>query len=224
MALNNLSRGGLVRAKIINLTTNEEVQCMFNPNEYTLTKRNTWTTTPAVGANTPQVTFQQGGSQSLRLTLHFDSLMDDTDVRNYTDPLWKMMMVDERNRNPESDTAAPPECAVSWGRLYFRAVLTSMTQKFTMFKPDGTPVRCQVDVTFEQKIDTLDDYDDSFIPVRAADAQREVSAVLGDRVDNIVSSANNSSKIPDIRSVMEDNGIDDPLNIAPGSTLRINSR
>ena len=32
-----------------------------------------------------------------------------------------------------------------------------MTQKFTLFKNDGTPVRAQVDVTFTQYTD-LDDY------------------------------------------------------------------
>jgi hypothetical protein len=32
------TKGGLVPAKLVNLATNDEVNCMFNPHEYSLTK------------------------------------------------------------------------------------------------------------------------------------------------------------------------------------------
>ena len=98
----NLTRGGLAPAKLTNLVSGAEVRCMFNPFEYTLTKQNSWENNPVIGQNVPEVVFQQGGAQSLRLTLHFDSLPQGDDVRKYTDPLWKMMMIDPSKRNERS--------------------------------------------------------------------------------------------------------------------------
>jgi hypothetical protein len=36
------TRGDLEPATIINLATGDQVYCMFNPHEYTLSKQNTW--------------------------------------------------------------------------------------------------------------------------------------------------------------------------------------
>jgi hypothetical protein len=220
----NVTKGGLARAKLINLGTKEEVPCMFNPFEYTLTKSNSWGVEPAKGQNVPKPNFTQGGKQVLKLTLIFDALAEKQgDVRKYTDALWKMMMVDENKKNRESGKSQPPEVAFEWGRLYFKAVLTNMSQKFTLFKPDGTPVRCSVDVTLEQLID-IDDYKDSDLPEIAAldkaiskiqEAAKSVEAVEGDRIDNIAAKVGET-----VRKVLEDNNIDNPLNIPVGKLLK----
>ena len=45
----------------------------------------------------------------------------------------------------------PPKVIFSWGQTWlFKAVITSITQKFTMFIFDGTPVRATLNVTFRQ--------------------------------------------------------------------------
>ena len=110
-----LTKGGLVQSKLINLSTGTEVPCMFNPFEYTLNKSNSWEKKPVKGKNVPQVTFKQGGSQILKLTLYFDSQVDNGDVRKYTDPMWEMMMVDDKAKNARSDKSQPPEVAFEWG-------------------------------------------------------------------------------------------------------------
>jgi F0F1-type ATP synthase beta subunit len=98
-----------------------------------------------------------------------------------------------------------------------------MSQKFTLFKPDGTPVRCSVDVTLEQLID-IDDYKDSDLPEIAAldkaiskiqEAAKSVEAVEGDRIDNIAAKVGET-----VRKVLEDNNIDNPLNIPVGKLLK----
>lgn len=209
------TRGGLVPAKVINLSTNETVLCMFNPFEYTLSKQNSWEAKAVRGKNVPKVEFKSGGKQSLKLTLHFDGLMEDKDVREFTDPLWRMMKVDENATHRESGKSQPPEVAFEWGRLYFRAVLTSMSQKFTLFKQDGTPVRCQIEVTLDQHID-VDDYSDQQPVATAQDNAQEVTVTAGDRLDHIAASTSSS-----IRSIAESNNIDNPQNIPPGSQLTV---
>ena len=119
----NLTRGGLTPAKIINLATNEEVKFMFNPFEYALTKSNTWEEEAGKGVNVPIRVFGSGGAVSLSLTLHFDSLKEGASVTTYTDPLWKMMMVDTQNTEQRSGKSAPPQCAFQWGKFYFKAII-----------------------------------------------------------------------------------------------------
>ncbi|MFN8375291.1 MAG: hypothetical protein U0694_20740 [Anaerolineae bacterium] len=218
MAL-KVTRGGLQPASLINEVTNETVYCTFNPFEYTLTKQNQWSMTPTTGGNVPEPSFQSGGPQTLRLTLYFDTTMDNSDVRTYTDALWRMMMVVDANKNPKSGKSEPPKVSFKWGRLYFTAYLTNMSQKFTLFKEDSTPIRCQVDITLEQKID-IDDYKDQ-APLRGIQgAPKTANAVEGDRLDNLLSRVAEEG-VSALRRVAEENGIDNPLNIPPGSKLRI---
>lgn len=218
--VSNVTRGGLQPAKIINLTTNDEVKCMFNPFEYTLSKQNSWEKKPVKGKNVPQVSFKQGGSQTLKLTLQFDTLLDSSDVRKHTDKLWQMMLVDDTKKNPQSDKSQPPEVAFEWDRLYFKAVLTNMTQKFTLFDPKGTPVRCTVDITLEQLID-IDDYGPQSGGSSASPgtpAAPPVTATEGDRIDNLAAAASNL--IPEsYRPLAALNKIDNPLRIRPGQIL-----
>ena len=214
-----LTRGGLVPAKIKNVTAGEDVECMFNPFEYTLTKQNQWEKKASKGSNTPEVRFKQGGSQTLKLKVHFDTLQTGSDVRAYTDKLWKMMMVDDSTRHAQSDKSAPPEVAFEWGRLFFKAVLTNMTQKFTLFDDKGTPLRCEVDLTLEQMID-IDDYGPQS-PAAAGAAQAvatTATATSSDRPDTVGGS-------PDaMRDTMEANNIDNPNKIPPGTNLVVPRR
>ncbi len=217
----NVPTGGvkLKKAFIKNLLTNEEVECMFNPHEYTLTKRNTYTERQSHRNDQNRANFAQGGPQTLKLNLHFDTLTTNSDVREHTDKLWKMMQVDTAVLT-ETNKSAPPNVAFQWGTFYFEAVITNMTQKFTLFTHNGVPVRCVVDVTLEQKVDVDDYKDDPFPDIVRKEPTEEVVATEGDRIDNIVASVANKS-LNDIREIMEDNNIDNPLNITPGSFFNL---
>lgn len=147
------TRGGLEPAIIENLLTQDKVYCMFNPNEYTLAKQNQWDSGTAKGMNVPKIKFKQGGAETLKLQLFFDTYAGKSDVRAHTEPLWKMMMVAAGKKNQKNDKSEPPHVAFYWGKFYFEAVITSLSQKFTLFLHDGTPVRTTVDVTFQQVVD-----------------------------------------------------------------------
>src|SRR5512145_2420388 len=47
-------------------------------------------------------------------------------------------------------THAPPVLLFTWSSLSFTCVLSRASQRFLMFKPDGTPVRARLTVTFSQ--------------------------------------------------------------------------
>jgi hypothetical protein len=151
----------LALASIMNLDASgtPAVQCMFNPSEYTFAKQNTWVRADAKGANVPQLEFGGGGAATLTLQLFFDTYSgakgnsgEIMDVRKrYTDAVWKLMLVEESLKDPKTNKARPPKVRFQWGKAWsFDAVITSITQRFTLFLPDGTPVRASLDVTFEQ--------------------------------------------------------------------------
>lgn len=144
------TRGSLEAAEIVNLSTDEKVPCMFNPHEYTVSKQNQWTKDTTKGINVPKVKFTQGGAQSLKLKLFFDTYAENEDVRKHTAGLWRMMLVTDDKKNPRNNKSEPPRVQFTWGKFSFKAVITNISQTFTLFNKEGIPLRTTVDVSFQQ--------------------------------------------------------------------------
>jgi len=144
--------GELVKATIVNLDTDQSVECMFNPSEYAFTKSNNWKMSKTKGANVPKLEFNGGNPTDLKVQLFFDTYESGEDVRRkYTNTIWELAMVNKRKQNPKTKKSEPPKCEFRWGTMWsFKAVVANISQKFTLFLPDGTPVRASLDVTFRQ--------------------------------------------------------------------------
>lgn len=152
-----MANSSLVQAAIINVEANEQVKCLFNPKEYTFTKTNSWPANQKAGANMPQMTFGGGQPATLQMELFFDTYAEASsgqakDVRKeYTDKLWKLMITVDKLKDKKTHKSRPPTVRFQWGSAWsFNAVITSISQKFTLFLPDGTPVRATLGVTFQQ--------------------------------------------------------------------------
>lgn len=146
-------QSGLEKAKIKNLDTGTEVQCMFNPKEYTFTKTNTWSSDVKIGQNVPEVKFTGGKAMTLTMELFFDTYETGEDVRTYTDHIWRLMRINEDTKD-KGHKGWPPKCEFQWGETWsFKAVITSLTQKFTLFLGNGTPARSTLNVAFQQVLD-----------------------------------------------------------------------
>ena len=143
----------LAHAKIINLEGGgPPIECMFNPKEYSFSKRNQWTAGKSKGNNVPQLEFSSGQPATLQMQLFFDTYADGKDVRKeYTDAIWTLMMVDAKLKDPKTHKSRPPKVRFQWGSVWtFDAVITSINQKFTLFDVHGTPVRATLDISFQQ--------------------------------------------------------------------------
>ncbi len=245
--MSSLTRGGLVPAKIINLATNEEVPFMFNPNEYSMSKQNTYEKKNVIGQNTPAITFQQGGAISMSLKLYFDTSMSASDVRSHSNKLLKMMMIDTSSESTTTGKGSPPVVAFSWGRVYFKAFITSMTQKFTLFKPDGTPLRCVVDISLEQSADDAaltaavqgatgssststssssngsggsgGGGNSSGSGNTSSNGSRTETATQGDRIDHVADRGTGDAS--NYRDVADKNNVDNPLKVNKGQSYQV---
>ena len=194
------------------------VDCMFNPFEYTISKSNSYEEKSGNGTDVPVVEFKKAGAQTLKLTLTFDTYDKATDVSLLTNKLWKLMEAKSNDETTGDNKKVPPWVAFEWGVFKFVSVITNMTQKFTMFLKDGTPVRAAVDVTFTQYKD-LNDYPGQNPTSGGGPIERVRTIIAGDRLDVIAAEVYGDAT--KWRSIAAYNGIINPLALRPGTRLNI---
>ena len=219
------TRGNLVAARIYEVDNGGEpvggglsVSCMFNPFEYSISKSNSFEEKPRNRSDTPQGEFFKSGSQTLKLVLIFDTYEADSDVSLETNKLWKFMMTKTRKESRQNEKIEPPQVAFEWGVFKFVSYITNMTQKFTLFKKDGTPVRANVDITLTQYTD-VNDYPNQNPTSGGGPIQRVWRVVAGDRLDTIAAEVYRDAT--KWRLIASQNGITNPLALRPGQVLRI---
>lgn len=218
MPSEQLTRGGLKPATLKNLSTNTIVNFMFNPNEYKISKSNTWKDRPVSGLNLPLVNFQQGGAKTLSLTLHFDTLAAGTDVTTLSAPLWEMAMIDTTKEDPKSKKSQPPSVEFAWGKLRFKAIVTDISETFTLFSDKGTPLRSKVEISLRQFIDPADVPPQRGSGTSGSGDQKTVTKIEGQRMDNMAASSTGSAS--NYRDVAEKNNVDNPMKVKNGKKLK----
>jgi len=215
------------RACIVNLDTREIIPCMFNPKEYTFSKRNNWQPKSSKGNAVPHLEYGGGASASLKLQLLFDSLEDHAplmsagkDVRLFTRGLWDLMKPTKGSKNTQTGMGQPPICRFEWGHFWtFKAVIESLSQKFTLFAKDGTPLRAIVDVDFKQ-IEDEGQYPRQNPTSGGESGSRLYTVREGDTLSGI---ANEMYGDPTVwRTLARVNQIADPRRLRTGRVLLIN--
>lgn len=121
----------------------------FNPTEYTLTKGAQFAEIVIPGIDSPILQFVAGQNEKLALDLYFDTTLEGGPngpkaVTDYTAKVYQLVKIQPK-------THAPPKVRFRWGQgLSFVAVVESVTQKFTLFSPDGVPLRATLSVGFRE--------------------------------------------------------------------------
>jgi hypothetical protein len=218
---------GLEPANIISLEqggSGSKINCMFNPNEYTMQKQNNWAREQTAGSSVPQLEFGGGLPATLQMTLFFDTthLPPGTqDVREGTNQLWHLMMVDENLKDPKNKKGRPPKVRFMWGKgsaPHFDAVILNMSQRFTYFAANGTPLRATVQVTLQQIMD--DKQLPAQNPTSGGNGGERVWTVReGDRLWNIAHAVYGSAAR--WRLIANENGLDGVRDLKPGTRLLI---
>jgi hypothetical protein len=124
----------------------------FNPTEYTLNKGAQIAEINIPGIDSPILQFIRGQNEKLTLDLFFDSTANGLDdnassVEVLTKPFYQLVKI-------QPHTHAPPRILFTWGEkhggLPFKAIVESVQRKFTLFSPNGTPLRATLSVTFRE--------------------------------------------------------------------------
>jgi Contractile injection system tube protein/LysM domain len=217
----------LVHAKIYEVDAKGEpvgngisVECMFNPAEYTVSKQNQYKEGKKQKGTAPPTEFSSVGSQSLKLSLMFDTYEKGTDVSKLTRKLWLFMKPKENSENKKKPKGEPIQVAFEWGVFRFVAYITNMTQQFTMFTYQGVPVRAKVDVDFMQYTDFEDYQKLKQNPSSGGGPAEQIWKVIaGDRLDNIAAKVYHDAT--QWRRIAEHNQLRNPLSLRPGQILRL---
>ena len=129
--------------------TSKSVTCQFNPDTFKLERTVEWKVEVKEGTDVPMVEFKGGkGHEMGPIELIFDTTATGTDVRQEYKPLIEISKVDPSAKNSTTNQSEPSKCRFQWGEfLSFTAVLTKLTETFTMFDPEGVPLRAKVAVT-----------------------------------------------------------------------------
>lgn len=198
------------------LDRSKTLVCKFNPKELTLTEGYKWVKTTVIGSDVPQVSFAGGQSDKMTIDLLFDSTDTGADVRDSYKVLLEIAAVDPRQKNKQTGKGEPARCQFQWGKLMsFRAVVEKLTQRFTLFKPDGTPLRAEVTVTLAQvRQDVKKQNPTSYTEPRKTWIVRE-----GERLDWIAYQEYGDAAY--WRHIAETNQLPDPFDLRPGQVLRL---
>ncbi len=133
------------------------IPVMFKPEKLGFSKTADWDTKHKKGRpkgcktvgqayhDVPQATFKGGGPETLELELFFDTTDTQMDVRLHIKPIQMLVY-----KAPFMD--APPLVMFSWGMMLSKiSYVEEVEIDYTMFRPDGTPLRAEVNLNLVEK-------------------------------------------------------------------------
>lgn len=221
MALNSLTKARIhLTDKDGNAHLGHEVVCLFNPHEYTITKTNTFGEDPENSSTVPKVYLKKMGPQTLKLKLIFDGYEEGKDIGNEMHKMWELMNPQNSPEYAEyqDKKVPPPYVKFVWGPFKFVAVIKTMSQKFLLFKANGTPVRAEATVTMTQYRDNYK-YEPQNPTSGGGAVERVWRVKQGERLDLIAAKVyKDATQWPAIASY---NDIDNPHLLRSGMVLNI---
>jgi len=199
------------------------IECQFNPSSLEITKENKWEGEKNPNWNSPFLRFAGGEAAAYSLSLFFDSYSETPpkDVRDYTNQLLQLTLRGAGYSIFKVPYASPPFVKFVWGNIsLFTAIVSKVKVNFTLFTPDGTPIRAKADVEFIQNDILLSD---DLIPMQnpssRTDARKTRIVNSGERLDLIAYEEYRDAR--HWRTLAEANGLDDPFRLTDGQILVI---
>lgn len=209
----------------------EFIPVQFNPTEFTLTKGAQLAEIAIPGLDSPLLQFVRGQAETLSVDLFFDTTEHGmgtgaTSVTTLTDQIYQLMKI-------EPETHAPPVCAFLWnkkfpgadvskkvgnqGRTDFQCIVESVKQRFTLFSPEGVPLRAVLTVSLRE-YKTLDEQLKQ-LNLQSPDKTQSQVVKRGDTLSGI---AGKCYSLPGTwRPIADENDIGDPRRLEVGTFLRV---
>jgi hypothetical protein len=224
----------LEKAVLVATYSNGDVDLIpvqFNPTEFTLDKSAQLAEINIPGLDAPLVQFIRGQSEKLTMDLFFDTTEQGmgagaTSVTTLTDRVYGLLKI-------EPDGHAPPVCSFLWNsafpgadlparfgnqrRTEFQCVVEGVKQKFTLFSPEGVPLRATLTVSFRE-YKTLDE---QLRQLNLNSPDRTQSHVVRGGETLAAIAAQHYGSPAEWRRIADQNAINDPRRLTPGTFLTI---
>ena len=209
----------------------EFIPIQFNPTELSLDKGVQVAEIKIPGLDSPLQQFVRGESEKLTMDLFFDTTEDGmgtgaASVTTWTDRIYELVKI-------EPERHAPPVCALIWNSKFpgsdtsesignqkrndFQCIVESVRQKFTLFSPEGVPLRATLTVTMRE-YKTLEE---QIAQLGLSSPNRTHTHVL-QRQDTLSSVAGRFYRRPgEWRRIADKNRIEDPRRLDAGVFVEI---
>ncbi len=210
------------KASLVAVDGSAELKFRFNPKEYSIQKSATWsrpTNKSAKSSTKPE--FGGVQPQSMSMELFFDDWENpDDDLLDDIKTLLGWLKPTGESINKKKPQ--PQILKLQWGSNHslseFKGFLKSVSVKYTMFKPDGKPVRATANIALEE----VPDEPKPTNPTSGSLAGRRTYVLAAG--DSLHSVAYAEYGDPGLwRALAVFNRIDDPLRLAPGVRLLLPS-
>lgn len=208
---------------------NKKIEVPFNPTDLAFNKTAQMAEIAIPGLDSPVLQFIRGGTETLTVELFFDTTDSGMgekakSVTELTDKFYQLVKQD-----PE--THAPPRCRFSWGEpskeagqegksvsnapFWFTCIVESVDRKFLLFSPEGIPLRARLTV----KMREYKTVKDMVAELRSADHTKARVLKRRERLDQLAFKEYDTPA--EWRRIAEENNLDDPLRVAPGTILKV---
>jgi nucleoid-associated protein YgaU len=211
----------------------EFLDVQFNPTEFTLDKGTQIAEIGIPGLDSPLLQFVRGQNEKLTVDLFFDTTEDGTgagatSVTTLTDAFYSLVKI-------EPGGHAPPICTFLWNSSFpgadlsptagnqrrneFQCIVESVKQKFTLFSPEGVPLRATLTLALREYKTLTEQLDQ--LNLSSPDRTHSHVARAGDTYAGLA--ARYYHKPGEWRAIASANDIEDPRRLDAGRFLAIPS-
>lgn len=193
-----------------------KVTFLFNPQQYSVERSATWNRNLDPGAwSTSIPQFLGAGPRVLSLEVFLDATYSENGgVQPDVDLLMKCLTPTAMSLI--MGKPSPPFCLFGWGStISFLACMLSVRAEYQMFRADGTPLRAACQITLEEIPVSMAGQN----PTSGGIPRRTRTTVAGDTLQSVA--YREYGKPTMWRAIARANGIEDPMRLAPGTTLLI---
>jgi len=201
------------RATIQNLSKGTApIEVKFNPSEYSISRNMNYAEVQVPGLKTPLLQFVRGEAQTLSLELFLDTTDRTTQIGVGQDlaALQALIAIDPTLH-------APPVIQFTWGAQAFQGVVTSYSEKFVLFDPNGLALRGRV--TLQIKSYTPAEIQIKELNKQSPDRTRTRVLREGERIDLIAADEYGDASL--WPAIARANRLARPRILAPGTLLVI---
>lgn len=190
------------------------IKFQFNPKELSVGKGATWSSETQKNGDTPQFGGPEPSKLTLEMFLDASDTQRDSVVKTFEELLSCCISTPESRRREKPN---PPWVIFRWGALSsFTGYIASVNIKYTLFTPDGLPIRGTATVSLQEIPKARKKQN----PTSGALSAHRVHTVLTG--DTLASIAWHEYGDPALwRAIATTNRIDDPMRLRAGSSLLI---
>ena len=223
LSINSLLPEKLKKAKVQVLGSSgrkeKEIEVLFNPSQYVLTDSAAYAEQSSTWKDSPFLNYKGGRASTLNMELFFDtsSVLTTTVITSEkaTDVSKKVREFTELVYI-KGDQHAPPRVKFIWGSLSFYGVVLHLRSTYTKFTEAGMPVQAKVQVSFKA---VADENDKRKSPFESPD--RTKCRTIREDLSIWDIARNEYGDVTKWKVIAQANQIANPLNIPPGTVLRV---